>query len=104
MAGKKHREKGNRFERSVVDALNAFGLEAKRVPLSGAAAGFKGDVHYKERGIPRVMECKVRKNAWKDLYDYLAEAEIDRLIIKRDGCVPIVCVPLPDYCILAGEE
>lgn len=104
MAGKKHREKGNRFERAMVVAMTAGGLDAKRVPLSGVAAGFKGDLHYRERGIPRVLECKVRKNAWKDLYDYLDEPEIDRLAIKRDGREPLVVIPLADYLILAGQE
>ncbi len=56
MAGRKHREKGNRFERAMVVAMTAGGLDAKRVPLSGSAAGFKGDLHYRERGIPRVLE------------------------------------------------
>lgn len=103
MAGKKHREKGNRFERAVVDVLNAHGLNAKRVPLSGSAAGFKGDIHYTERGVHRVLECKVRKNAWKDLYDYLDDPDVDRLCIKRDGREALMVIRIPDYCVLAAE-
>lgn len=99
MAGRKHRDKGNRCERAVVVILNAYGLEAVRVPLSGSAAGFKGDIHYKERGKTVVAECKVRKDKFKDLYDWLETA--DRLIIKRDGCVPLMVMPLASYCELA---
>src|ERR1700735_801444 len=38
------KEKGDRFEREVVDDLRAAGFRAHRVPLSGAHAEDKGDV------------------------------------------------------------
>ena len=38
------RNKGNREERAIVNLHKQHGFEAKRVPLSGAAEGFKGDI------------------------------------------------------------
>lgn len=102
MAGKKHREKGARFERSVVEAFNAFGMDAKRVPLSGAAAGFKGDVHFVCQGAPRVAECKSRKAGFKVLREWLGDNDI--LAIKDDRTEPLIVMRLSDYCILAGQR
>jgi len=46
--GKQQRDIGMRFERKVVNLAKDAGLEAYRVPLSGAAEGFKGDVIIKK--------------------------------------------------------
>ena len=39
MSGKAPRQKGERFERSIVKALGEAGISARRVPLSGSAKG-----------------------------------------------------------------
>lgn len=104
MGGKASRDKGNRFERALVIAMNAVGLDAKRVPLSGAAAGFPGDVHYHEQGDLKVMECKCRKKGFGDLYEWLDEPTVDRLAIKRDGREPLIVFRLADYLALAGDK
>lgn len=101
MAGKKHREKGARFERAVVEALNSYNMNAKRVPLSGSAAGFKGDVHFESKGKPRVAECKSRKSGFKVIREWLGENDV--LAIKDDRTEPLIVMRLSDYCILAGE-
>jgi Holliday junction resolvase len=45
MSGRRSRNNGARFERGIVRALLANGLDAGRVPLSGAVGGrFAGDV------------------------------------------------------------
>ena len=45
MSGRKHRDKGNRVEREIVRLHSDIGVEAARVPLSGAAGGrFSGDI------------------------------------------------------------
>ena len=41
--------------------LSSLGLAANRVPLSGAAPGFKGDVVFEVGGEKFVVECKRRK-------------------------------------------
>lgn len=44
MSGNHSRNKGYRFEAELVNAVKEHGLEARRIPLSGAAEGFPGDV------------------------------------------------------------
>ena len=44
-SGRRSRRKGVRTERSIVNALQGYGLSAVRVPLSGAVGGrFAGDI------------------------------------------------------------
>jgi len=45
MSGAKHKAKGSRVEREMVHAHRRAGIEASRMPLSGAAGGeFSGDI------------------------------------------------------------
>jgi Holliday junction resolvase len=45
MSGHRSRSKGARTERSIVNALQASGIAAVRVPLSGSVGGrFAGDI------------------------------------------------------------
>lgn len=55
--------KGDRFERAVVEELREVGFDAHRVPLSGAAAGFVGDVEIRNwKGRRYVIQCKNTKD------------------------------------------
>ena len=45
MSGAKHRRKGDRIEREIVELHRELGIHAERVPLSGA-------VRYKGNGAP----------------------------------------------------
>jgi Holliday junction resolvase len=70
--GRKSRDKGNRFERAIVRLLQDRGFGAERVPLSGSAGGsFQGDVTFPLLGIDRTVECKVRKDGFRELYAWL---------------------------------
>ena len=101
--GKASRTKGVAFERDCVNAMNAFGLDARRVPLSGSMAGYPGDIVYKEQGIQKIAECKISKSKFKDLYDWLEKhPEVTRLIIRRNGKKALVVKSLEDECILAS--
>jgi hypothetical protein len=72
------RNKGNREERAIVNLHKQHGFEAKRVPLSGAADGFKGDliVH----GL--VGEAKLRATGFRTIYSWLGDN--DFLTIRND--------------------
>lgn len=98
----KSKQKGDRFERSAVETLNAHGLEAKKVPLSGAMAGWKGDIHFKEQGIAKVLECKSRKSGFKTLRTMLGDS--DRLLVKDDRTEPLMVMRFSDYVILASYK
>lgn len=78
------RVKGDAFEREVVAALKAEGIDAQRVPLSGAAKGrFGGDIQAEVCGIWEKLECKIRQRAWLDLYGWIADNFC--LVIRRNA-------------------
>jgi hypothetical protein len=78
IVGKSQRIKGSSFEREIVNKHKQWGVDAKRVPLSGAT-WLKHDVMIS--GIS--AECKIRANGFKQIYDWLAE-EPDVLICRAD--------------------
>lgn len=80
----KSRQKGDNFEREVVARLNELGVEAQRVPLSGAAKGrFGGDIQANVCGIWERLECKIRQRAWLDLYGWIEDNFC--LVIRRNA-------------------
>ena len=90
-AGKAPKRKGDRVEREILAALKAAGLEARRVPLSGSAPGYPGDLEVDLPGLGRVLvEVKARKRlaleGWLDGRGLL--------IIKPDRRPPLVVLPL----------
>ena len=105
MSGKKSRDKGARSERALVNLLREHGLDAVRVPLSGACDGFSGDVLVGCDGCanpncsqptPRLkIESKVRANGFKQIYNWLDGN--DALAIKADGKEWLVVVPLKEW-------
>jgi Holliday junction resolvase len=101
MPGKAPREKGKRLERLCVALLTAAGLDAKRVPLSGSARGFKGDVIVTAAGYELRFECKSRRKGFAFIYDAIGEN--DAAIIKTDREEPIVCIPLRRLARLIGN-
>ena len=65
--GARHRRKGNRVEREIVDLHKAIGIHAERVPLSGASRyqnkGHDVDIYVAGRDeAPLVAEVKARRN------------------------------------------
>lgn len=94
--GKFSRDKGARFEREVVKALVAKGIEAERVPLSGAAGGsFGGDIIAVIDGEPRTLELKKRAAGFRQLYQWL-EGNYG-LVIGADREPPLVVIRLKDF-------
>ncbi|PZA06100.1 MULTISPECIES: hypothetical protein [unclassified Meiothermus] len=92
MPGRAPKRKGDRVEREVVTLLKAHGLEARRVPLSGAAPGWSGDVVVT---LPRIgtarVEVKSRKH-FKTLEGWLEGSDL--LVLKPDRRPPLVVLPL----------
>lgn len=99
--GKKSRDKGNRVERLIVKAIIAHGLDAQRVPLSGAALGrFSGDILTTVAGENWTGECKARARGFAQLYDWLGEHEF--LVVKADHKPPLVVLPLEQAARIAA--
>jgi len=92
------RQKGDRFERSCVDRLKELGLEAQRVPLSGAAGGmFGSDIVVAGRKI----ECKTRKRFIGQFLGWL-EGNF-ALFVKEDRSETLVVMRLDDFAALIGD-
>ena len=69
--GSKNREKGKRMEYKLRDHFRSEGYKAHRVPSSGAAQGFPGDVMFTdEDDRKRLAELKSRAKGFEVLYDY----------------------------------
>jgi Holliday junction resolvase len=73
--GKASRSKGRKNEYLLRDHLRLVGFTADRVPTSGAAQGFKGDVKASRDGKTYLFELKVRANEYQSIYDYYAANE-----------------------------
>jgi hypothetical protein len=103
MSGRKSRDKGNRFERACVPAFVAFGLNCRRMPLSGALGGeFAGDIRAAIDGESRVFQLKCLANGWRTVYSALAGH--DGLIIRADRSDPLVVLPLAYFLKLCGPK
>lgn len=98
--GKFSRDKGARNERKLVNIIQSHGIEAVRVPLSGAATGFKGDIKMGQWTI----EAKLRAEGFKQIYDWI-DGDCDFLVIGRDRSPPLAVLDLRDLLdILAGRH
>lgn len=93
VSGRSPRQKGDRLERAVVNQLQAAGLAAKRVPLSGSVQGYPGDVSVTLAGRELCVEVKSRKD-FKTLYGWLENR--DALILKADRKDPLLVLRLDD--------
>lgn len=68
MGGRASRQKGMRGEYAVRDYFRSLGFASDRVPSSGAAQGFKGDVVLEKDGRKFKCEVKVRHNEFASIY------------------------------------
>jgi hypothetical protein len=90
MSGKASRDKGNRAD---VKFLVDRGFNAKRVLLSGSAAGpYLGDLALHILDATRVLEVKADAKGFKQLYGWLVDRDI--LIVRSDRSEPLVVLPL----------
>jgi len=88
------RQKGADFEREVVNELKEKGLDAKKVPLSGAVSDFEGDIwispskdskYWQNFPVPKlVVEAKRRKRGFKTIYDAIEQGGGNDIVVARD--------------------
>ncbi len=76
---KTSRTKGARGEREVVALFRDAGYAAHRVPMSGAADGYPGDVQVGGLGT---VEVKLGSHVPASLYNWLQGADV--LLCRRD--------------------
>lgn len=103
MSGRKSRSKGSRGEYQVRDYFRSLGFESHRVPASGAAEGFKGDVVLKHSGQTSIAEVKVRKDAYKHIYAMLDNLK-SPLFLSYFGCCVIVSYEFKDLGVFEAKH
>jgi Holliday junction resolvase len=98
MSGARHRRKGARIERELVERHRSIGVHAERYPLSGASR-FRGSGHdvdvyvFGHDAAPLVAEVKARKNGggFTTLEKWLGD--YDLLALRRNGAEPLILLP-----------
>jgi Holliday junction resolvase len=98
VSGARHRRKGDRLEREIVDRHKALGIHGERYPLSGASR-FRGSGHdvdlyaFGREQAPIVGEVKGRKNGagFTTLEKWLGEFDV--LFLRRNNADPLVVLP-----------
>jgi Holliday junction resolvase len=102
MTGAKHRQKGNRQERAIVDLLRSHGLNAYRVPLSGSCVGFKDDIEVRLPNKTMRIESKARGNGFTSLYRWLEGTDV--LIIKADRERALAVLDFEEFARLLAAQ
>ncbi len=95
------RGKGERPERELVALFHQWGLEARRVPLPGAARGSEGpsepegdaDIYKIGRDPPLVGECKTQKDGFKQFYAWLESDGADYLALRAEHAEWLFVLP-----------
>jgi Holliday junction resolvase len=108
MSGARHRRKGDRLEREIVERHTALGIKAERYPLSGASR-FRGSGHdvdiytFGNDAAPMLTEVKGRKNGagFVTLKKWLGE--YDGLFLRRNNADPLVLLPWRIWARLLGR-
>jgi hypothetical protein len=107
MSGARHRQKGDRIERELVERHKAIGVHAERYPLSGASC-FRGSGHDVDlypfgREAAPVAESKARKNGagFTQLETWLGEYDV--LFLRRNNAGPMVVLPWRVWAALLAK-
>ena len=95
--GRSERRKGYMGEYNLVKRLKEAGINAHRVPLSGADRNYKHVIII--NGEP--AEVKVRKDGFKNLYKWLEGVRY--LFVKRDRKDYLVVMRLEDFIGMLKE-
>ncbi len=91
------RQKGDRFERQIVEYFQERGINAERIPLSGSSpfGSFSGfDLTVPMFGTTLRAEAKHKGSGFQTLYNFLAHGSNDFLIVRQDRAAPLAIVPL----------
>jgi hypothetical protein len=95
--GKSPKRKGTAYEREIVNIAKRYDPEAKRVPLSGAVEGYKGDVSI----FGNIWECKRRRRfAITEIGEKALENKCNGVIFRSDRGQNWIMLPLKDWLSL----
>lgn len=94
------KQKGTRAENEVVRKFNEAGIDAKRQPMSGMLAGFKGDVVLPNGDR---IEVKNRESIAEYLWTWLAQGDAKYLVLRKNHKEPLVLLTLDDLLALMSK-
>lgn len=98
--GKRAKRKGYTGEKEVVELLKQYGIEAERVPLSGAlkTTKYSCDVVAKINGEEKRIEVKRRKAGLNTIYKWLEQDKnSNMLFMRQDNKGWLVCMTLEEF-------
>jgi len=102
-AGK--RVKGRRGEHEVVAVFRSWGVESKRMPLSGAVEGFEGDVMLNlPHGLPVAPLIEVKTGHGKHAFAYNNLGDNWALAFRADRKDWLVTLRLEDLAKVLGGK
>lgn len=100
--GNASKRKGSRIEREIVDLHRAIGIDAERIPLSGAAGGsFTGDVRIAGLGVAEV-KARAGGQGFATLERWLGSHPA--LFLRRDRAAPLVLLTWQKYAELLAQS
>lgn len=100
--GKKEKTKGRNFEYRIVRIAEGYGLQARRIVLSGAAQD-KGDVEIEGKRF----ECKYRSSGFTTLHEWMDKAigqGLEGVILGGYRLEPLVVMPLRHFLVFMGAK
>jgi Holliday junction resolvase len=108
VSGIRHRRKGDRVERELIQRHKEIGVHGERYPLSGATR-FRGSGHdidlypFGRAEAPLVAESKARRsgNGFVQLERWLGE--YDALFLCRNNAQPMVLLPWRTWASLLAR-
>jgi hypothetical protein len=99
--GRSPKAKGSRCELETTRLLQSHGLDAVKVPLSGALGGaHSGDVKLSILGRTLTIECKSRKR-FDTLHNWLRNRDL--LVLRANHQVGLVVLPIDLFAELASK-
>jgi Holliday junction resolvase len=108
VSGGRHRQKGARCERELVERHQVLGVHAERYPLSGASrfrgSGHDLDIYALGRDkAPLLAEVKARKSGhgFKQLEKWPGTHDV--LFLRRNHADPLVLLPWSTWATLLGK-
>ena len=102
MKARSAKAKGTRLEADIVKQLTASGITARRQPGSGIYQDFPHDVEARIRDRRYIIECKARKDSFRQLDKWMGAADL--LIVRCDRSSPRVYMDWEVFLELAREE
>ena len=90
---RRNKQRGYELEKEAQDFWRDLGVECQRVLGSGAYKNYSADLAGDLRLNGLLVECKRRKDGFRELYKWLSQDDADLLIVRADRKHRIYVIP-----------